>query len=889
MSQDESEAKFLITPVVSHLSSPHQAQKLSAGVTSPPSPSPTHLTSHISFLREYLNRIKSSTPTPNTAHVISNCTLEPADDVVTSAQLITINGTINSYPGCVLIDCGSSGNFICTDFVNRHGLKTKPIRNQQVINLADGHKQYTNVNVPHVKLNLQSYTDDLTLTAIPLKGYDVILGMPWLEEHNVVLDWKKKGVMFEHNNKMHNIEMSNNMKESKNLRINVVKMKKINKMIRKKEVEEIYLIKRNPISSKPLRLNNIDNTKANQNEDVKWIMNEYSDVFPADLPKTLPPHRDVDFRIDLVPGSNPPAKAPYRMSSVEMDTVKETLDDLEAHGFIQPSTSPFAAPVLLVKKADGSMRMCVDYRDLNKITIKNKYPLPRIEDLFDRVHGAKWFSKLDLRSGYHQIRIHPDDVHKTAFTTRYGHYEYLVLPFGLTNAPATFMHLMQYNVLKPFIDKFVIVYIDDILIYSQTKEEHEQHVKLVLEALREHKLYAKGSKCEFFQRETSFLGHKITCDGIKMDPAKVQAVMDWPIPRNVKDVRSFLGLAGYYRKFIRGYSRISAPLNELTKKEKGFAWSSSEQQAFEEIKKQMCSAPVLITPDPKLPYVIFTDASGYAVGACLCQDQGNGLQPICFYSHKMNEAERRYATHEQELLAIVKAVKEWRHYLHGSTFPIVIQTDHNSLKYFRTQPTLSKRQAGWLDLLNEFDLDIQYLKGSYNVVADALSRRHDHEPENKRFSQNTVVNVQMSSVSSDIESQIKNAYDTDPITKQLLLNCKEPYEVKDGLIYKLPRNTIYVPSDKQLKTKIMSECHDTNVAGHGGVAKTTELVNRKYYWPKLHADVEMYVRSCHSCQSNKPSNQLPSGQLMTLPTPKKKWEQVTMDLITQLPMTVTTT
>ena len=489
MSKNEREAKFLITPVVSHLRSPPQAQKLSAGVTSPTCLPTASLTSHLSFLRDCLTRITAPTPTSSTTHVISNCTLDPADEVVTNAQLLTIKGTINSYPVCVLIDCGSSGNFICTDFVNQHQLKVKTIKKQQVINLADGHKQYTNLNVPRVKLNLQSYTDHLTLTVIPLKGYDVILGMPWLEEHNVVPDWKNKRVTFEHNDRIHHLEMSSEAKAPKELTINVVKMKKINKMYRKKEIQEMYLVGRKPIENDEVdstHLNHIDHTKHELNEDAKQILKEFDDVFPADLPKTLPPHRDVDFRIDLVPGSTPPAKAPYRMSMVEMDKVKETLDDLEAHGFIQPSTSPFSAPVLLVKKSDGSMRMCVDYRDLNKITIKNKYPLPRIEDLFDRVHGAKWFSKLDLRSGYHQIRIHPDDVHKTAFTTRYGHYEYLVLPFGLTNAPATFMHLMQYHVLKPYIDKFVIVYIDDILIYSKTKEEHEKHLKLVLEALRQH-------------------------------------------------------------------------------------------------------------------------------------------------------------------------------------------------------------------------------------------------------------------------------------------------------------------------------------------------------------------------------------------------------------------
>ena len=288
------------------------------------------------------------------------------------------------------------------------------------------------------------------------------------------------------------------------------------------------------------------------------LVQEFKDVFPNELPPGLPPSRDVDHRIELIPGSQPQSRPTYRMSAKELEELKQQLDELQRAGFIQPSKSPFGAPILFVKKKDGTMRMCVDYRALNSITIKNSYPLPHIDELFDRLQGARYFTKIDLRSGYHQIRIAAGDEAKTAFRTRYGHYEFLVLPFGLTNAPATFMHLMH-TTFRDFLDKFVLVFLDDILIFSRTREEHERHVRAVLERLRLEKLYAKESKCELVRAEVEFLGHMVGRDGVRMMVDKVQAIKDWPVPTRVTEVRSFLGLAGYYRSFIRDFSQLAAP------------------------------------------------------------------------------------------------------------------------------------------------------------------------------------------------------------------------------------------------------------------------------------------------------------------------------------------
>ncbi|KAM1261906.1 hypothetical protein ACFX2G_027713 [Malus domestica] len=449
-------------------------------------------------------------------------------------------------------------------------------------------------------------------------------------------------------------------------------------------------------------------------EDVR-VVKYFPDVFPEDLPR-LPPDKEVKFVIDLLPGTNPISLTPYRMAFAELRELKVQLQELVDKGFIQPSTSPWGAPVLFVRKKYGTLRLCIDYRQLNRVTIKNRYPLPRMDDLFDQLRCAYVFSKIELRSGYYQLKINNEDVPKTAFRIRYGHYEFLVMPFGLTNAPAAFMDLMN-RVFHPYLDRFVIVFIDDILVYSKSKAEHARHLKLVLSSLREHQLYAKFSKCEFWLNQVAFWGHVISAQGIQVDSQKVAAVENWEQPRTVTEVRSFLGLAGYYRRFVKDFSVIALPLTRLTRNDVKFEWDNKCEQSFQQLKYYLTHAHVLALPDDNGNYEVYSDASLNGLGCVLMQ---HGMV-IAYTSRQLKPHEKNYPTHDLELAAIIFALKIWRHYLYGEKCKIF--TYHKSFHYLFTQRDLNLRKRRWIELLSDYDCTIEYHPGRANAVADALSRK----------------------------------------------------------------------------------------------------------------------------------------------------------------------
>jgi hypothetical protein len=435
--------------------------------------------------------------------------------------------------------------------------------------------QYLAKNTP---INLGGKVYKASLIILDSQGIDVILGMSWMKECKAVLDVAA-----------HTMHLESPTHGSVVLKL-----------------------------PSPTSIASALHHTTIQNLEGIPIACEFPDVFSKDLPG-MPPDQDVEFVIELQPDMVPISRWSYKMTPKELAELKVQLNELLDKGYIRPSSSSWRCPALFVKKKDQSLRLCVDYRPLNAVTIKNKYPLPRINILFDQLAGAKVFSKVDLRSGYHQIKIRPEDVPKTAFSTRYGLYEYLVMSFGLTNAPAHFMYLMN-SIFMPELDKFVMVFIDDILIYSKSEEEHAHHLRLILQRLRDHQLYAKFSKCAFWLKEVPFLGHVISAEGIAVDPSKVQEVLDWKFTKSVTQIRSFLGLAGYYHRFIPNFSKIAKPMTQLLEKEAKFKWSPQCEEAFLTLKKLLTTAPVLAQPDIEKSFDVYCDASGTGIGGVLMQD-----------------------------------------------------------------------------------------------------------------------------------------------------------------------------------------------------------------------------------------------------------------------------
>jgi hypothetical protein len=609
----------------------------------------------------------------------------------------------------------------------------------------------------------------------------------------------------------------------------------------------------------------------------------------------MPSDREVEFIIDLLPGTAPISKRAYRMSVEELKELKKQLKELQEAGYIRPSSSPWGAPVLFVQKKDGSQRMCVDYISLNDVTVKNKYPLPRIEDLFDQMRGVRVFSKIDLRSGYHQMKISPSDIPKTAFSTQYGLYEFTVISFGLTNAPAYFMNLMN-NVFKEYLDRFVVVINNDILINSKNDSDHEEHLRLVLQKLRDNQLYAKYSKCEFWIDEVPFLGHIISNGGISVDPAKVKEIVEWSIPSTVTDVRSFLGLAGYYRRFIEGFSMIAKHMTSLLEKGREFKWDEKCQDSFDQLKMRLMSPPVLVMLDLHMGFDIYCDACGQGLG-CVLMQEGH---VIAYTSRQLRKHELNYPTRDLELAAVVHALKIWRHYIMGTKCQVYI--DHKSLKYIFTQKDLNLRQRRWFELIKYYDLEIHYHPGKANLVADALSQKeHVHSAIVAQLPDEIVEDFRKLNlgivahtkgvtidVGPTLEQEMRKGQIGDAKIqeiKDLITEGRGPEFMKDeqGTIWFKDR--ICVPKIDSLCETILKEAHDSYYSIHPGSTKMYQDLKQKYWWYGLKRNVAAHVAMCDVCQRVKVEHQRPAGLLHPLKIPEWKWEEIGMDFITGLPRT----
>lgn len=661
-------------------------------------------------------------------------------------------------------------------------------------------------------------------------------------------------------------------------------------------------------------------------EDLSTVPTEYHDLgelFSKKKANELPARGPHDHKIPLTPDAKPYFGPIYKLSPIELETLSKYIEENLQKGFIRHSQSPYGAPVLFAKKKDGSLRLCVDYRGLNKVTIKNRYPLPLIGELLDRISRAKVLTKFDVRDGYNRVRIAAGEEEKTAFRCRYGLFEYTVMPFGLCNAPGTFQHYMN-NTFREFLDKFLIIYLDDFLIYSDNIKEHRKHVRQVMERLLESGLYLKSSKCEFHKEEIEFLGFIVGKGCIQMDPAKVEAITSWPAPKSIHDVRMFLGLANFYRRFIKDFSKAALPITKLLKKEntsQKFEWTIEAQEAFSELRRAFTTAPILQNFDPESPAILEADASDFALGAVVSQKGKDGrVHPIAFYSRKFNPAEINYEIYDKEMLAIVDSMEHYRHYFEGLGHRTTIYSDHHNLLWFTETKVYNRRQVRWAEKLSKFDFIIVFRPGKEGGKPDALSRRPDYAEQallqDRKMTflhadqvdttaikgdiekvQSAVRSIQLETgVNEQLRQSILDALPNDPKVGKLLRYLRDPMVMRDDETVRLLRplaidedglllreGLVYIPNNDGIKLQVLQNCHDSKVAGHFGQEKTIELVSRDYYWPGMGRFIKEYVRTCDVCARNKAPRHRRHGLLQPLPIPAGPWQSVSMDFIVELP------
>ena len=832
---------------------------------------------------------------------------------------MTLKGYVIGAEVEVFLDTGAEGrlgNFMSADLFRRLGLRLDPGSAPDLVT-ATG-QQSSTMGTTTVRLALKArgctWRQRMRFTVAELSpDTELILGVPWFLEWNPQIDWDRNEVsmrtapkfVFDASPRRRGVarklidrhaEQAREAAFSANCRVELRQLSanQFAKEFANDMPEEVFLFfvreaedlrSRVGVENKPSHL------PADIDPRVRQLLEKYKAVFPERLPTGEPKH-PFRHRITTLPGAEPYCRYPYRLSRPELEEAEVQIKDLIATGRIRVSSSPWGAPILFARKKDGGLRMCVDYRALNKLTEKNKYPLPRIDDLLDRLRGARFFTSLDLASGFWQIPVAEEDRAKTAFLTPMGQYEWNVMPFGLCNAPSTFQSAMD-TVLRGFVGHFAVVYIDDILIYSDTIEDHLRHLEMVFKRLQSHDLHCRPHKCSFLKSEVKFLGFIVGSGSQRVDPETTRAVREWPAPREATHVRQFLGLVNHCRKYIRGLATIALPLTGLMSPKNPFVWTPECQRAFDTLKAKLCEAPVLRLYDPDRPIRVVTDASDRAIGGVLLQDFGEGWQPVSYDSQKLKPAETRYSTYDRELLAILRALRHWRCYLFGQHFEVI--TDHATLRHLMTQPLVTNsRRIRWLDEMSDYSFEILYAPGKTNP-ADPLSRI-PYLDDVKDSELERVVQTEfgfeeagkplglrnlVATVTSDtaLVERLRRGYEEDPFFTSP--TNRELFEERAGLLYF--RGRVCVPDDRDLRSRLMRELHETEYSGHFGIRRTLDAVSRLYYWPRMARDVRSFVKSCRVCQRTKVLNQRPAGELASLPVPTRRWEDISMDLITHLP------
>jgi transposase InsO family protein len=768
-----------------------------------------------------------------------------------SEYLSFVSGYIKGVPVKFLVDTGATNNFIYMSEAKRIGVpidvatigSVKVGNNERVATLGVVKQQAFTIK------NANFEVEDFHV--LPGDREEIILGMPFIRKN---LPWDVL------------LQSLGTKEESAETASSLPRISIIEGSLAEKELADdsngifLSIVKMND------ELANLKTDLVGQDaRNMLELVKQYSDVFPEKL-TALPPERAVEHTIKLA-DDEPVYRSQYRLSPLESRTAKETVQELLEAGLIQPSKSPYSAPILFVKKTDGTLRMVLDYRILNKKTIRDRFPIPRISDLLDRLGNAKIFSKLDLMSGFFQVRVRQEDVYKTAFSTDDGHFEFRVMPMGMANSPATFQRLVR-SLFPSRLDSFLVCYFDDICIFSGSVEEHMKHLKEVLQILRDNKLFAKLRKCEFGVKRVGFLGHSICAGFRSIDESKITAVQAMRAPTNIKEARRLVGIVNWLKDHIEGCADLIAPISDLTRKKKSFSWNEEHSIALSKIKAEILKNVQLKIPHRSGKWILQTDASTRAIGATLLQEQDNCDKPqlITFASRKLNDAEKRYPVHELEMLAIYWGIKHFRHYLEGEE--VLVQTDHNSLKFVMTQPSLSRRMTRWIEYLQAFDLRIQYISGESNKFADYLSREatdlnSDKSDTKSASSLNLIVGREGPSPETDFTLKNVNTIDWPIYIVNMMKGEEEElpeglkefleeqlplfrYDEEKTLLYRMEGDSevIYIPFIH--RATLVEKYHIGS--GHLPATQVIEKIRKRFWWPYMAKDVTTWLKNCKECQ-----------------------------------------
>ena len=795
----------------------------------------------------------------NSIAVLAPNSVEDSGPIVMQVSLLLGNGNIIQTRA--LVDSGATANFIHPDILKLRG-EADLLDSSLQFKLANGESVTTDRGLNNVLVQAtgkdESQSEVRTDFLVMNVSYPVILGLPWFQEAMPVIDWQSRTVVFR---------------------------------------EENSLMVIHPIQESTLP------------DGVPEDYSKFFKLFRASENVNLPEHRFYDLEINLKENSlQPPYLPMYQLSRKEQEHLKTFIDENLGKGYIRPSSSPSAAPIFFVPKKDGSLRPCIDYRKLNANTILDAHPLPLIDQILGQLTGAKFFTSLDLRGAYNLIRMKEGHEWKAAFRCQYGHFEPLVVQFGLVNAPACFQRFMN-SIFFDMLDVSVVIYLDDILIFSKTLAEHKNHVKRVLQRLLDNNLVLKASKCHFHENKVHFLGFVVSGEGISMDPSKTDIIKNFPRPYSVKQLRSFLGFSNFYRRFIKDYSQIAVPLTRMTSKDVPFQWTEGCSNSFLLLKKALLEQVVLPFPNTTCPFFLHTDASDYALGGVLSQKDKDGqLRPIEFYSRKFTAPELNYSVYDKELLSIIECLKHWRHLLISPVSPTTIHTDHRNLLYFTVARNLKPRHARWAEFLSEFPFTIEFVSGASNPVADALSRPPERDHTLSKKKENALVvlpldkepldkepNHSLASFSllsitkkdwpEDVAYFLHNDVWPDGLSEEELefLNDElKNFTVKNDKLYRVNNKELKLYRPRDQREGIIKTYHE--YLGHLATNSIIDLIERRSWWPNLKGDLKDYISRCPQCQLSKHSSTV-SAPLRPVPSVALPFERWGLDFVQNLPKT----